>query len=289
MQRSRGWCLTINNHTEDDELLCFDVAHSCRYCVFGREIGESGTSHLQGYIYFDTLKSFDQVKLLFPTAHIEKQRGTCKQASDYCKKDGDFFEHGELPLSDQDKGERGKQAIAERWELAKAGRFDELPPECIKTYEYIHAKYAEVNDLDGDLDNWWIWGESGCGKNSFVHGNPKYHVAPRWPKEEIYIKDINKWWDAYMHQPIVVIHDIDPRHPTTSNIAYNLKIWAQHQAFRAECKGGSMMARPKSIVITSQYPIEAVFPNPEDQAAIKRRFKVYRPVPGQFAAFYRES
>lgn len=291
MERSRGWCLTINNYTEEDVDSVYAAQFDCRYCVWGKEIApDTGTPHLQGFIYYDNPKTFNGVKLLFPRANIRKQRGSCAQASVYCKKDGDYWEHGDLPMSQEDKGEYGKQAIAERWALAKAGKFEELPPEQIKTYEYVHAKYTSVADLRGELDNWWIWGESGCGKNSFVHGNEDFGIAPKWNEEDIYLKDItNKWWDGYNHQPIVVIHEVSPKLALSHNLVFHLKIWAQHQKFRAEVKGGSLMARPKSIVITSQYPIETVFPDPEDQAAIKRRFKVYEQVPGQFATFIRKT
>lgn len=262
--RSRGWCLTLNNYTEDDELVCYDIALMCKYCVFGKEVGESGTAHLQGFVYFDTLKSFDQIQLLFDgRAHLERMQGTPKQASDYCKKDGDFFEYGQLPLSDREKGERGKQSIEERWTLAKAGRFEELPPEQIKTYQFIHARYTQVHDRE-QLDNMWIWGQSGCGKSSYIRQN--------YDMSTVYWKGMNKWWDGYQHEPVVVLEDMDPKHGEF--IAYFLKIWADHYAFNAEVKGGMMRIRPKTIIVTSQYPLNEVFPDLKDQEALFRRFKI---------------
>ena len=61
--RARGWCFTINNYTELDEHVVFEMAQYAKYVVCGRENGsENGTPHLQGFVYFDTLKSFKQVK-----------------------------------------------------------------------------------------------------------------------------------------------------------------------------------------------------------------------------------
>lgn len=258
--RSRGWCVTVNNPTEEDELAAFSCADICKYCVFGREVGESGTPHLQGYVYFDTLKSLNQVSMLFPRGHIEKQRGTCEQAAEYCKKDGDFFESGDIPMSDTDKGECGKQSIAERWELARSGRFTELPPEQIKAYEYCHAKYTEVHDRD-DLENIWIFGPSGCGKSRYVREH--------YPS--FYNKGMNKWWDGYEHEDTVVLDDMDPKHG--EYLGYFLKIWADHYAFNGEVKGGMLKCRPKRVIVTSQYPLEIVFPDAVTQEALKRRFK----------------
>ena len=70
--RARGWCFTINNYTELDEHVVFEMAQYAKYVVCGRENGsENGTPHLQGFVYFDTLKSFKQVKEIHSTAHWE--------------------------------------------------------------------------------------------------------------------------------------------------------------------------------------------------------------------------
>lgn len=260
MERSRGWCITLNNYTDDDFDVVFATQFDTKYCVWGKEVGESGTPHLQGYVYYNTVKSFSQVKLLFPTGHIEKQRGTCQQASDYCKKDGDYWEHGELPLSDSNKGERGKQSITERWELAKEGRFQELPPEQLKLYEYIHAKYTDVVDRT-ELHNTWIFGPSGCGKSKWIRENT----------DVFYNKGMNKWWDGYAGEETVVLDDMDPKHG--EYLGYFLKIWADHYVFNGEVKGGMLKIRPKWIIVTSQYSIDQVFPDEETRTAIHRRFK----------------
>ena len=85
--RARGWCFTINNYTELDEHVVSEMAQYAKYVVCGRENGsENGTPHLQGFVYFDTLKSFKQVKEIHSTAHWEAMRGTVDQAAEYCKK-----------------------------------------------------------------------------------------------------------------------------------------------------------------------------------------------------------
>lgn len=98
--RGRHWCFTVNNWTAaNDELLkALGPAEGTTYLVYGYEEGENHTPHLQGYICFDEVKRFASVKDLLPAgAHIEKKRGSPKQASDYCKKDGVFQEYGTLP------------------------------------------------------------------------------------------------------------------------------------------------------------------------------------------------
>ena len=85
--RARGWCFTINNYTELDEHIVFEMAEYSKYVVCGREIGsENGTPHLQGFVYFENKKSLNQVKEIHSTAHWEAMRGTVDQAAEYCKK-----------------------------------------------------------------------------------------------------------------------------------------------------------------------------------------------------------
>lgn len=110
--RAHHWCFTLNHPTEDEyDAICqlFD-ANACTYLVVGRETGDSGTPHLQGYISFGTRRRLSQVKAsLGRRVHAEPTRGTPKQASDYCKKEGDFREWGTLPCG------QGKRTDIDRY------------------------------------------------------------------------------------------------------------------------------------------------------------------------------
>ena len=85
--------------------------------------------------------------------------------------------------------------------------------------------YRSVEDRDV-LDNVWVCGPSGCGKSSWVRET--YPV--------FYSKSMNKWWDGYDHEDVVVLDDFDPKH--AEFLSYYLKIWADHYSFNAEVKGG---------------------------------------------------
>lgn len=102
---AKRWCFTINNPTDDEKAALVSNAppngETFKYLVFGREVGESGTPHLQGFLILSTKLRLRNVKQLagLHRAHLEVSRGTPKEASDYCKKDGDYDEFGELPSS----------------------------------------------------------------------------------------------------------------------------------------------------------------------------------------------
>lgn len=74
------------------------------YHVYGIEKGNNGTPHLQGYVEFENKKSLAQLKEACPRAHWEPARGNPKQASDYCKKEGEFTEMGKRGMTAAEKG-----------------------------------------------------------------------------------------------------------------------------------------------------------------------------------------
>lgn len=95
--RSRGWCFTINNYTDDDILEILYMHDNAEYTVFGFEVGKKGTPHIQGYTYFRNQISFSTIKELLTRANIRAARGNADQNYDYCSKDNDFYEFGDRP------------------------------------------------------------------------------------------------------------------------------------------------------------------------------------------------
>lgn len=100
-QQGKYWCFTINNYTAEDEArlraLTEGEVPRATYIVFGREVGESGTPHLQGYVELPLRLRLTQLKrLLGDRAHVERRRGTAQQARDYCTKDGSVTEQGSI-------------------------------------------------------------------------------------------------------------------------------------------------------------------------------------------------
>lgn len=96
---AKNYCFTLNNYTDEDVQRLVDLAPSVGYIVFGKEIGDSGTPHLQGFVQFATRLRFDPAKAkISGRCHLERARNV-QQARDYCIKDGDFTEFGTLSTS----------------------------------------------------------------------------------------------------------------------------------------------------------------------------------------------
>lgn len=100
--QNRRWCFTLNNYDDTSLLHLRALGESgiTKYLIYGKETGQEGTRHLQGFVIFNASRTLLDVKLQLGgnRFHCEIARGTSPQASDYCKKDGDFEEHGELPV-----------------------------------------------------------------------------------------------------------------------------------------------------------------------------------------------
>ena len=199
------------------------------------------------------------------TAHWEVPRSIV-EARQYCIEKGpNYYEDGNLHIACQKKEDwygfveeckksNSKQLID--------GPFSQLYAKYRSFAGEVHNQFAELKNLDGELENEWYYGPAGAGKTKKAwEDNP-----------ELYVKGLNRWWDGYHDQDVVLLDDWDPSHE--QYLRQYLKTWADRYKFRAETKGSSMMIRPKKIIVTSNYSIDECFSNPEDAMAIKRRFKV---------------
>jgi hypothetical protein len=267
--RTRGWCFTLNNWTEPerDRIL---ATEGVQYLVFGEETGESGTPHLQGYIHFRDNITFKHVQKRLGVGqrvHLERRKGSVEQAIRYCKKDGAVTERGDPPLSQAAKGDREKQRWSNILALAEAGKFEDLRREYPREWlqmapRLLQQHKPDTTPIDGELAHEWWVGPTGCGKSRLV-----WELYPRH-----YSKPLNKWWDNYAFEDVVVIEEWSPKNECTAS---SLKIWADRYAFQGEVKGAMLpMIRPKKVIVISNYTIEQCFPRKEDCDPLLRRFKV---------------
>lgn len=271
MFEGRHWCFT----SYKDELEYKD--DSMLYMVYGREVCPStGRRHLQGFVSFNKRRKLGIAKKLLgdEQAHMEIKRGSVQEASDYCKKDGDFVEFGEKP---QEKnvagGEARRRQYDSAWELAKSGDFEPIESSiklhCWSAITKIHAHYKCRRQLDdlpaGSIVGTWICGPPGVGKSFFAR------TAVQLRNLEIFNKPLNKWWDGYNDQPVILIEDIDEF--SAKHMSHHIKIWTDEYPFIAEVKGFSWYIRPRHVIVTSNYSIEFLWREDSTlSSAIKRRF-----------------
>lgn len=256
-----NWCFTINNPTEQDEKMLQAFVDSTDYFIVGREGKETPTPHLQGFFSLPKKKRLTAIAKLLPRAHLEIMMGTPQQASDYCKKEGDFHECGDLPLH---LGQANKRNWDNIKAAAKEGRLDDIDASTfVQHYHSLKRIRQDYQRPAADADHLcgaWYYGPPGTGKS-------------RTAREEnpgAYIKPCNKWWDAYQGESCAIIDDLDQQHKC---LGHYLKIWGDRYAFPAEHKGTTVNIRPEKVLVTSNYTPEELWPeDPILCEAIRRRY-----------------
>lgn len=276
LMASRNWLFTVNDIPEGYGHILERIANrkSVGYIVVGRERAPTTDHvHLQGFIKFVNVRKFKGVKKLLSELNnprLDIGDGKAYAMMEYCKKDGDFLEYGEPPLSPAEAGKKGgdriRDAHRECCELAEAGEFKTMkrmhPNLYTRYYRTWMAMHKDFGDRPKDLlevTGVWIFGPSGSGKS--------HYARETYPG--FYDKPCNKWFDNYQGERFVLIDDFDKKHDV---LAHHLKRWADRYAFSAEIKGSQINLRPERIVVTSQYRISEIWTDRETVDALERRF-----------------
>ena len=242
----------------------------------GLEVGESGTPHLQGYcevktppLKFNRLKRFP----LFVGAHIEKRKGSVRQAVDYCAKDGNVvIEYG---ATSKKQGHR--QDLSDLTETIKSGatiaEIFEKHPECIYKFSkgISVARNAMIKPRDHNLEKivHIYFGESGTGKTRYaVEKHPGAHLQKPGMKD---------WWDGYEGQKVVILDEYRSQFQFGTLLGlldrYNEKV---------QFKGGSCNLVADKIIITMPVHPKFLYPNLENnrdgrmKQLIRRIAKIYK-------------
>lgn len=260
MARSKNFTFTMNNYS--DTTLVDTIA--CRYIVYGKEVGEQGTPHLQGTIVFPSQRTLSSVIKKMPGCHVEVCRSV-HHSVEYCKKEGDWKERGAPPLTKQAQGELEQQRWKEIREAAEQGRFDDIPEKVrfnqlrlIELHRDGAAKRRKLDDTDAQ--HLWYWGKAGTGKSR----------KAREENPDAYLKNCNKWWCGYEDETVVIIEDFDKKHDV---LVHHMKIWGDRYPFLAEHKGGARKIRPQKLIVTSNYHPRDIWTDESDLEPILRRFK----------------
>lgn len=269
-----NWCFTVNNWTALDKEQVLALPYT--YLLFGEEVGDLGTPHLQGYVQLKTRTRRDTLSKLVPRARLENALGSLAENDTYCKKDGLYTELGTPKAS---KGKPSKATILERNKrlldtsisLDDLVAAEELTPynvTCIRNARLAIQLDNNMRNPAPDLDrnhpltHEWFWGETRTGKTT----------AARENNPGFYLKSKDRWWDHYNGEEVVIIEDLDLNHV---HLLGPIKEYADYWQFKAEVKGGQLgCIRPKKIVVTSNYHPTELWSNPKEHEPILSRFRI---------------
>lgn len=212
------------------------AALDCVYLVYGDELAPtSGTPHLQGYVVFSTNKRLTAVKKLM------SPRYHLELAKGSAQENYDYC------TKDGWVTERGDRPLSragvglknkERWlDVIRAAKEGTAQEEYPREFLQYNSTILKLfTPALADLDHYsGLWYTGPPGTGKSRSARKEYPGS--------YDKLLNKWWDGY--------------------------------PFRAEFKGGSKLIRPKTVIVTSNYTIQQIWPDDlQLQEALLRRFKV---------------
>lgn len=197
----KRWCFTLNNYTEEEYTVLKNTMESlCIYGIIGKEVGENGTPHLQGYFNFVRKVRLNQMKAIQPRAHFERSKGSDLENKMYCSKEKNFVEYGQPSC----QGQRNDLTVAitclreNRGDLKRCA--EENPETFVKYFRGL-THWAQMVDIvprrDFKTDVYVIVGPPGTGKSRLA--------ASLY--SDNYYKPRGTWWDGYHGQYCVIIDD----------------------------------------------------------------------------------
>lgn len=270
--RSRAWCLTLNNWTTEEYQTLLRLAEASdqpalfSYLILGKEEGEEGTPHLQGYAEFSTRRTLNSLRRStgFSRIHWEVRRGTQLQAVDYCKKDGDFIELGVL----SSQGQRTdllslKSAIDSGRSLASiADDADSFA----RVLQYRRGlewySMSKIPKRSWKSQVWLFRGPTGTGKTKRVWDECKADG------QEPFVWPGGDWFDGYKGQEIVLFDDF------CGELRFRLLLrLLDRYPMQVPIKGGHVEWCPKKIYITSNLTPEEWYAFENDIAPLRRRIE----------------
>lgn len=238
--RSRRWCFTLNNYTEDElsQLSQYFDGLGAKY-IMGLEVGKEGTPHVQGYVEFKNQVSFSSLRKVNNRWHLEKAKGKKDQNVKYCSKESVFKSTFPLPRRQQLLARDYGQTTWRAWQQA-----------------VLSIVETEPNSRDVT----WYWEGTGNAGKSFLarYLVLKYNAVVATGKTCDIMNQMKMWLDENPEElgPKVVLIDVPRCSGNTVNYhaIENLK---NGFMYSGKYEGGiCVFAPPHVIVFANNAPVE---------------------------------
>lgn len=265
--QGKNWMFTINNPTDADDPTTWEKR---KYLAYQREVGESGTTHYQGYVQFTTNFRIAALKLLNPRAHWELRQGTHEQALAYVTKQetrapGDG--NGPWILGDPPApGKRNDLQLAINDVCAGMSKKDLITKygaTWARNYRALDAAYYIMHDTKRVQKTrvTVVYGPSGTGKSRYAHSNYPDAYVLRPPE---YGQPV--WWCGYRFERTVIFDDFSGWIPYRTL----LQLLDQYSCSVPVKGRDSVQFNSEEIIITSNIEPSLWYPN-ENSVPLCRR------------------
>jgi hypothetical protein len=243
MSKSRSYCFTINNYSEQEKAFVATLKDkNAKYVICGQEVTKTGVPHLQGYVSFKSPRTMSAVKkLLGGRAHLEIAKGSAEQNKKYCTKEGTgIYEYGKMPR----QGNRTDMVVYREAVVNGATEKELMTND--KTLK-VWASYPKLRNrikqaaregqTRSKVDVYIFYGSSNTGKSFYAQNTDP----------TAYWKEANKWWDGYDGEETIIMDEFN-------GSWFPFDSWKRildHYPYRGEFKGGTIVARWNKVFIIS--------------------------------------
>jgi len=231
--RSRGWFLTLNNHTEHEIQNILDCAQNdgASYVV-QEERGENGTPHLQGYIHWKNQIAFSTIKQWNLRIHWERARSVSNAVA-YCS--DPTKRHGRIWTSGFTVDTRNLRIVLEE-----------------NLYDW---QQSLLEELRGEPHMrsvvWYCDLEGGCGKTAFarflVKNMPHTMFISSGSAKDIAYQIIKSSWS-----PSVVVFNL-PRSAESGMSYAAVESLKDGIVFSGKYEGGAKLFAPPHVIIFANF------------------------------------
>lgn len=263
---ARPWVFTWNNPPADayDRLQAQRSLFSA--CFVGREVGASGTPHLQGVLISKKPCRLASLVRLFPGVHFEVMRGPEKAAVEYTRKEGN---PDRCDWDDRQQGSRTDLAavasvVKANPRVGVRAVATEMPVAFLKFHAGVTALSRALLPTPPrvrDVQVFWLHGPTGTGKSHTA--DLEAHAAAGGDATDVYRWTIQslKWAGNYAGQRNVIFEEL---RPTWADFTFaRLLVLLDKYACDVELKGTQVPWCATRIWITSALAPEQ-FLSPEE-------------------------
>lgn len=280
MSQARNWIFTINNYNDNDEKQLKELTNV--YVLYAYEVGDSGTPHLQGYLYSKEKISRKALSKKLPKAHLELANGTLEENKKYIigpyEKDGKIkpYNPNHFTVGNEPKqGKRGDLDDIKQSIIEGSTTVDQICIENPMIYHQYARTLTKIEDLamrkkfrTETTECIWYYGATGVGKSHKAYENFHPDTHYNW-------KDDGGWQDGYTQQETVIINEF------RGEIKYkDLLLLCDKWPYEVRRRSREPMPFiSKKIIITSALPPSEIYHNLSEKDSLEqltRRIKIIK-------------
>lgn len=280
----KGWFITISQvspvetrefvlsqvkakvQAKQDELLEYTVAE---------EKHEDGGRHFHAYFKLrDGVKLRDAPEFF----HVCEHTSDCQPARSrqavlvyVSKEDKNYLTNVDIEAEKRKRAKSINAATCRKYTAKEAFDKGLINFGSVRNYEIARRCTLSKEYHHEGTRGYWFYGPPGTGKTRAAMFS-KLIVGKRFKK------DVNKWFDGYEGEPVIVMDDFgsnDMPDSLADRFGYYLKKWADRYAVTGEVKGSTVELQHTHFIVTSNYSLEEIFKrDPVMLEAVSRRFRV---------------